>query len=87
VVVRGEAQAVGAGDLRALAAAAAEDPDLELRALAGDDVRLDALGGRVRAAQQGEDVADLLGVVLRLGVRLLEQFFCRRSRGEPRSFV
>ena len=73
VVVRGEAQTVAAGDLGALPAAAAQDPHLDVGALARHDMCLDAVRGPVGAGQQREDVVDLLGVVLRLGLRLLEQ--------------
>lgn len=63
VVVRGEPQGVAAGHGRALPAAAAEDPDLDLRALTGHGVRVGPFGGTVGAAEEGEDVVDLFAVV------------------------
>ncbi len=84
MIVRGEPQPLLPGEGRALAAAAAEDPDLHLRTLPGDHMGLFALGGAVGAGQQGEDVADLLSVVLwlrtgRLQKRLLQ---CEARRAE-----
>lgn len=73
VVVRGEAQASRARDLRAGPAAAAEDPHLDVGALARHHVRLHAVVGAVGAGQQGEEVVDLFGVLLRLGAREQEQ--------------
>src|SRR5437764_734452 len=81
VVVGGEAQTVGPGYLGALAAAAAQDPDLQRRALAGDHVGLLPFGGAVGAGDQGQHVADLLGVVLRLRVRQLQQPALQREPG------
>jgi len=47
VVVRRESQTSGAGDLGAFAAAAAQDPDLDVGVFAGDDVCFDAVLGPV----------------------------------------
>src|ERR1700677_1612551 len=92
VVVSGEPQAVRAGHLGALAAAAAQDPELDGGAFPWYDVRLGALRRPVGAAEQGEDVTNLLGVVLRLGAGKLQQRLLHREprrgkqvlEGEPR---
>ena len=92
MVVGGEPQAVRAGHLGTLPAAAAQNPDLHISAFARDDVCLDAVGRAVAATQQGEDVGDLITVVLRMRARLqqqpLLQLHARRSEqplgSEPR---
>src|SRR6202008_3328038 len=84
VVVRGETQAVAAGDLGAFTAAATEDPDLQRRAFPGHDVDLLALRGAVGSGDQGENVADLLGVVLRLRVGQLQQPLLHREPGRAK---
>ena len=81
MVIRGESQAIRPGHLGALAAAAAEDPYLDIRALARDDVRLDTLSRTVTAAQQREDVVHLLAVVLCLRAGLLQQRFLQPEPG------
>ena len=81
VVVRGEPQAALAGHLGAFPAAAAKDPHLQRRALARHHVRLLAVRGAVAARDQREHVTDLLGVVLRLRVRELEQGLLQREPG------
>ena len=81
VVVRGEPQAALAGHLGAFPAAAAKDPHLQRRALARHHVRLLAVRGAVAARDQREHVTDLLGVVLRLRVRQLEQVPLQREPG------
>jgi hypothetical protein len=81
MVVGREAQPVAAGHLGALAGTAAQDPDLHRRALAWDGVRVQAAGRPVGTPQQGAQVVDLLAVVLRLGVRELEQRALQREPG------
>ncbi|GAA3310574.1 hypothetical protein GCM10020295_78030 [Streptomyces cinereospinus] len=83
VIVGGETQPARPRDLGAEAAAAAQDPHLHVGALARYDVRLDALRGAVGAGQQGEDVVDLLGVVLRHRARQQEQLALQRDAGRP----
>ena len=73
VVVGGERQPPPPGDLGAVTAAAAEDPDVELGALTGDDVRFGAGGVSIGAADQRQHVVDLLGVLGRLRIRLLQE--------------
>ena len=87
MVVGREPQAVAApADLGALAAAAAQDPDLQGRALAGHHVRLLTVGRTVGAGDQGQDVADLLGVVLRFArSAAAAASSASRTAGEPSS--
>ena len=71
VVARDERQAAGAGDLRALALAAAEDPRRQAGPLARRGVCVDAVD-LVAAVDHGQDVAYLLGEVGGDGFGLLQ---------------
>ncbi len=73
VVVGGERQPPPPGNLGTVTAAAAEDPDVELGALTGDDVRFGAGGVSIGSADQREHIVDLLGVLGRLRIRLLQE--------------
>ena len=81
VIIGGEPQAVRPGHLRALPAAAAQDPHLHVRVLPRDDVRLDAVRRTVGPAEQGEDVVNLLAVILRLRARQLQQRLLQLETG------
>ena len=60
VVVRAERQTELPGELGARAGGAAVQPHLDVLALGGGRVDRHALGGDVRAGDEGEDVADVL---------------------------
>jgi hypothetical protein len=81
VVVRREGQTAFAGDLGALPAAAAQDPQVQVRAFTGRCMRRGSVGGTVGARDERGDVIDLFGEVRRLRAGLLEQ---RRRQGEQR---